>query len=192
MSTSILKYFKLTRSSKLLYSAFASANSEVCSVMVTSSSREPYLHLMSAQKFKIRKTTSEHGATNTMRYCKKNFLNLPLKEMLVWRLRILINNRWGKWLEMILRMNWRSCQPRKWKSLQVNEYLKYLREQRSAINMVIAIATAEEVVGSVDVYLLACNGGEIFLTKGWARSLLNCMGMHGEEKPKLMYTTLLV
>ena len=60
---------------------------------------------------------------------------------------------------------------------QVKEYLKYLREQGSAINTVIAIATAEGVVRSVDASLLACNGGGIHLTKAWARSLLNRMGM---------------
>ena len=62
----ILKYFKLakpaddqlpdpegtlSRHSKLPSSAIVSANSEVCSVMVTSSSRGIYLHLMPAQKY---------------------------------------------------------------------------------------------------------------------------------------------
>ena len=54
---------------------------------------------------------------------------------------------------------------------------KYLREQGTAVNMVIAIVTAEGVVRSVDANLLACNGGGIHLTKVWARSLLNRMGM---------------
>ena len=39
---------------------------------------------------------------------------------------------------------------------QVKEYLKYLREQGSAVNMVIAITTAEGVVRSVDTNLVAC------------------------------------
>ena len=60
---------------------------------------------------------------------------------------------------------------------QVKEYLKYLREQGSAVNTVIAVVTAEGVVRSMDANLLACNGGGIHLTKAWARSLLNCMGM---------------
>ena len=60
---------------------------------------------------------------------------------------------------------------------QVKEYLKYLREQGSAVNTVIAIATAEGVVRSVDANLLAYNSGGIHLTKAWARSLLNRMGM---------------
>ena len=55
---------------------------------------------------------------------------------------------------------------------QVKEYLKYLREQGSAVNMIIAIATAEGIVRSVDANLLACNGEGIHLTKVWARSLL--------------------
>lgn len=45
----------------------------------------------------------------------------------------------------------------------------------SVVNTVITIATAEEVVRSADANLLACNGGEINLTKAWARSLLERM-----------------
>ena len=78
---------------------------------------------------------------------------------------------------------------------QVKEYLKYLREQGSAVNTVIAIATAEGVVRSVDANLLACNGGGIHLTKAWARSLLNRMDMvkrRVSSKAKSMYTILFV
>lgn len=60
---------------------------------------------------------------------------------------------------------------------QVQEYLRYLREQGSAVNSAIAIATAEGVVRSVDANLLACNGGGINLTKPWTRALLGRMGM---------------
>ena len=42
---------------------------------------------------------------------------------------------------------------------QVKEYLKYLREQGSTVNMVIAIPTAEGVVRSVDANLVYANGG---------------------------------
>ena len=59
---------------------------------------------------------------------------------------------------------------------QVQEYLKYLREQGSAVNSAIAIATAEGVVRNVDAILLACNGGGI-ISKPWARALLGRMGM---------------
>ena len=74
ISTSILKYFKLvkpaadhlpdpegTLSSKFPSSAIATANSEIRSVMATSNSRGPYLHLTPAQKFQIGKRASEHG-----------------------------------------------------------------------------------------------------------------------------------
>ena len=43
--------------------------------------------------------------------------------------------------------------------------------------MVIATATVEEIVRRVDVNILACIDGGINLTKTWARSLLNHMGM---------------
>ena len=46
---------------------------------------------------------------------------------------------------------------------QVQEYLRYLREQGLAVNSAIAIATGEGVVRSVDANLLACNGGGINL-----------------------------
>lgn len=56
--------------------------------------------------------------------------------------------------------------------------MKYSREQGSAIDVVIAIATAEGVVRSVDASLLACNGGGIYVfDKAWARRLLGRMGM---------------
>ena len=72
MSTCILKYFKLvkpaadhlpdpegTLCSKLPSLAIASANLEIRSVMATSNSRGPYLHLTPAQKFQIGKRASE-------------------------------------------------------------------------------------------------------------------------------------
>ena len=43
--------------------------------------------------------------------------------------------------------------------------------------MVIAKATVEEVVSRVDANIPACIDGSINLTKTWARSLLNHMGM---------------
>ena len=60
---------------------------------------------------------------------------------------------------------------------QVREYLRYLREQGSAVNSAIAFATAEGVVRSVDANLLAYNGGGINLTKPWARGLLGQIEM---------------
>ena len=55
---------------------------------------------------------------------------------------------------------------------QVQEYLRYLREQGSAVTSAIAIVTAEGVVRNVDANL-----GGIILSKPWARDLLGHMGM---------------
>lgn len=59
--------------------------------------------------------------------------------------------------------------------------MKYLREQGSAVNMVIAMAIAEGAIWNVDANLLAYKGGGINLTKAWTRSLLNHMGMVKER-----------
>ena len=199
MSTSILKYFKLvkpaadhlpdpegTLSSKLPSLAIASANSEVRSVMATSNSRGPYLHLTPAQKFQIGKRASERGVTNTIGYYKKNFPNLSLKETSVRRFkdsyRELVKKRTrddtqDELEELPTKKLGRPLLLGEEIDRQVKEYLKYLREQGSAVNTIVAIATAEGVVRSVGANLLAYNGGGIHLTKAWARSLLNRMGM---------------
>ena len=67
-----------TLSSKLPSSSIASANSVVRTVIETSSTRGPYLHLSLAQKFQIGKKASEFGVTSALRYYKKNFHDLPL------------------------------------------------------------------------------------------------------------------
>ena len=200
----ILKYFKLTTksetkpvddylpdpegtlSNKLPSSAIASANSAVRSVMETSSSRGPYLHLTPAQKCQIGRRASEYGVTNTVRYYEKNFPDLPLKETSVRRFKdsyresVKKRTRYDtqdKLEELPTKKMGRPLLLGEEIDRQVKEYLKYLRERGSAVNTVIAIATAEGVVRSVDANLLACNGGGIHLTKAWARSLLNRMGM---------------
>ena len=175
-----------TLSSKLPSSSIASANSAVRTVIATSSTRGPYLHLSLAQKFQIGKKANELGVTSALRYYKKNFHDLPLKETSVRRFK----DRYQELLRKRTRDNVHDeLEELPTKKMgrplllgeeidrQVKEYLKYLREQGSAINTVIAIATAEGVVRSVDASLLACNGGGIHLTKAWARSLLNRMGM---------------
>jgi len=144
------------------------------------------LHLTPAQKFQIGKRASEHGVTSALHYYKKNFPDLPLKETSVRRFK-------GSYRDALRQKTHDDTQdeleelPTKKMGRplllgdeidrQVKEYLKYLREQGSAFNTVIAVATAEGVVRSVDANLLACNGGGIHLTKAWARSLLNCMSM---------------
>ena len=84
---------------KVPSSAIASANIAVQAVLAGASnksdattdsssgsnSRGPYLHLTPAQKFNIDKRASEHGVASTLRYYKKAFPDLPLKETSVRR-----------------------------------------------------------------------------------------------------------
>ena len=61
--------------------------------------------------------------------------------------------------------------------VQVKEYIKYLREQGTAVNT--AVVITEGIVKSKDANLLKGNGGfgGIEITKGWAQILLSLMGM---------------
>ena len=212
---SILKYFHPVKKSchdqlpdphgplnidgKVPSSAIASVNIAVQAVLAEASdksdattdsssgsnSRGPYLHLMPAQKFNIGKRASEHGVTSTLRYYKKAFPDLPLKETSVRRFKNLFqqslrrprsdssedlgelpNKKMGRPLLIGEELD-----------RQVQEYLRYLREQGSAVNSAITIATAEGVVRSVDANLLACNGGGINLTKPCAKGRLGRVGM---------------
>ena len=63
--------------------------------------------------------------------------------------------------------------------MQVREYIKYLRERGTAVNTAVVMASAEGIVKSKDANLLKGSGrfGGIEITKGWAQSLLSCMGM---------------
>ena len=95
---SILKYCKLSKtadqlpdpegtlSSKLPFSSIASANSAVHTVIETSSTRGPYLHLLLAQKFQIGKKASKLGVTSALCYYKKNFHDLTNSSLqrLIW------------------------------------------------------------------------------------------------------------
>ena len=58
----------------------------------------------------------------------------------------------------------------------VKEYIKALRMVGGVINNNIVMAAAEGIVTPRDKSLLVKYGGQIEITKGWGRSLLNCMG----------------
>ena len=186
----------LNTEGKVPSSAIASANIAVQAVLVEKSeattdsssvpkSRGPYLHLTPAQKFNIGKKASEHGVTNTLRYYKRTFPDLPLRETSVQRFKDSFqqslkrprNDTLENMSELPNKKMGRPLLIGEELDRQVQEYLRYLREQGSAVNSAIAIATAEGVVRNVDANLLACNGGGIILSKPWARGLLGRMGM---------------
>ena len=60
---------------------------------------------------------------------------------------------------------------------QVQSYLTSLRKNGAVVNTAIVMACAEGIVRSKDSNLLSSNGGHIFLTKDWAKSLLRRMGL---------------
>lgn len=60
--------------------------------------------------------------------------------------------------------------------MQLQEYVKSLREAKAIINSAIVISTAEGIVKSHDSNLLECNGGHIKCTKHWAQHFLNWLG----------------
>ena len=51
-----------------------------------------------------------------------------------------------------------------------------LRKGHAAVNTAIVISAGEGIVMGHDASLLACNGGDIELTKDWAKSLMKRMG----------------
>ena len=57
--------------------------------------------------------------------------------------------------------------------MQLQEYVKSLREAKAIINSAIVISTAEGIVKSHDSNLLECSGGHIMCTKHWAKHFLN-------------------
>ena len=181
----------------MLSSAITSANIAVQAVLVeasdkadtahssSGSSRGHYLVLTPAQKFNIKKRASEQEVTSALCYYKKTFPDLPLKETLVRRFKILFQQSLKRPCsdgseelnKLPSKKMGRPLLISEELDRQVREYLQYLREQGSAVNSAITFATAEGVVRSVDANLLAYNGGGINLTKPWAKGLLGHMEM---------------
>ena len=60
--------------------------------------------------------------------------------------------------------------------MQVQAYLAALWENGALVNTAIAIACVKGVVKYFDSNLLECNGGQLSLTKHWAKYLMECMG----------------
>ena len=58
----------------------------------------------------------------------------------------------------------------------VQEYTKGLRKNKAIVNTSIVMAVAEGVLLSKDPSKLGSNGGQIVITKAWAKSILGRMG----------------
>ena len=200
---SILKYFQRVTddtaeklpnpqgslSKKVPSSAIERANTSVTPIIerFESGKRGPYLILTPAQRYEVGRRAAEHGVTATLRYYSVRFLELPLKETSVRRLkneyRANLNKPGGSssGVEEIKELHCKKAG----KPLllgeeldkQVREYVKYLRERSAVVNSAVVMEAAEGIVMSKDANLLAYNGGGISLTKDWAKSLLRRMGM---------------
>ena len=178
-------------STKVPPEAIVSANANVKEVVmkneVSQKKRGPYLHLTPAQRFKVGQRASEFGVTNTLRYYVKHFPELPLKEPSVRRLK----NEYQSSLKGSLKESDDGVKELPCKKTgrplllgdkldkQVQEYVKYMRDRGTAVNATVVMAAAEGIVKSKDANLLNNNGGSggIEITKWWALSLLNRMGM---------------
>ena len=141
------------------------------------SERGPYLHLTPAQKYQVGKRAAETGITKTLRYYAKNYPTIPLKETSVRRLQNSYlfslkdkkaSIRSSDVQEIPCKKMGRPLLIEEGPDKQVQEYVKYLCKCGSPINTALVIATAEGIITSVGANLLACNGGEISLTKDWA------------------------
>ena len=178
-------------STKVPPEAIVSANANVKEVVmkneVSQKKRGPYLHLTPAQRFKVGQRASEFGVTSTLRYYAKHFPELPLKEPSVRRLK----NEYQSSLKGSLKGSDDGVKELPCKKTgrplllgdeldkQVQEYVKYMRNRGIAVNTTVVMAAAEGIIKSKDANLLNNNGGSggIEITKWWARSLLNRMGM---------------
>ena len=58
--------------------------------------------------------------------------------------------------------------------VQVQEYVKSLRDNGGIVNSAIVVAGAEGIIKSYESNLLKENGGHIACSKSWAKSFLGC------------------
>jgi len=162
------------------------------------SKRAPYLILTPAQRFQVGKRAAEHGVTATIRYYARKFKDLPLKESSVRRLK----NEYQASLkiasadepsssgtqELVPRKTGRPLMLGEDLDKLVRHYLVELRDCGGVVNTRIAIAVGLGVVTYKDANLLAKYGGDVVLTKHWAKYLLQRMGMvkrRGNTKAKV-------
>ena len=178
-------------STKVPPETIVSANANVKEVVmkneVSQKKRGPYLHLTPAQRFKVGQRASEFGVTSTLRYYAKHFPKASTERTSVRRLK----NEYQSSLKESLKGSDDGVKELPCKKTgrplllgdeldkQVQEYVKYMRDRGTAVNTTVVMAAAEGIVKSKDANLLNNNGGSgsIEITKWWARSLLNRMGI---------------
>ena len=137
------------------------------------------------EKLKIGKRAAEMGVTSTLKFFEKDFADRPLKESTVrtwatkYKKELALRRKFGKKMEITKLESAPRGPPLllgKEMDVQVQEYVKSLRENGGVVNSRIVMASAEGIVKSHDSNLLQENGGHIVLSKSWARSVLGRMG----------------
>ena len=183
--------------------AISTANSSVKKEMKRSA-RSPYLNLTPAQRYQVGRRAAEHGVTSTIRYYAQKFPDLALKEASVRRLKNIYQaslklgnapvtdkqNSQGSSdvKEFPPKKTGRPLLLGEELDQQVRHYLAELRTLGGVVNTRVAIAVGIGIVTSKDATLLAKYGGNIVLTKHWAKYLLQRMGMvkrRGSTKAKV-------
>ena len=175
-------------SARIPSSAIAEANKRVQPLVVETGStskktgkRGHYLVYTDEEKLKIRKRAAEMGVIRTLKFFEKDFANRPLKESTVrtwatkYRKDLALRSKFGKDMEITKLESAPTGPPLllgKEMGLQVQEYVKSLRESGGGVNSRIVMAGAEGIVKSYDSNLLQENGGHIVLSKSWAKSIL--------------------
>ena len=137
------------------------------------------------ENFMIGKQGAEMGVTNTVRFFQKEFSDCPLKESTVrtWAIKykkeLTLRSKLGKEMETTKLGSEKRGPPLllgKELDMQVQEYVKSLRENGGMVNSAIVMAGAEGIIKSYDSNLLKENGRHIVCSKSWAKSILHRLG----------------
>ncbi len=196
----LYKYFKKNSvlpnpdgplSTRVPPSAIAEANKQVQPLIENDSAskksgkRGQYLVYTDEEKCKIGKRAAEMGVTSTLRFYQKEFADRPLKESTVrtwatkYKIEMAQRSRFGKEMEIAKLESAKRGPPLllgKELDMQVQEYVKNLRDNGGVVNSAIVIAGAEGIIKSHDSNLLKENGGHIACSKSWAKSFLGRLG----------------
>ena len=172
-------------------SAIAKANELVAPVLQASTiktgERGPYGKLTPAQHYEIGKRAAEHGVASSIRYFKRKYQHLVLKETTVRRLKNLYISELKKVplasrletnetvQELVLKKRGKPLMIGEELDRQVREYLLETRHKGGPVNTAVAIAAGTGIVMSHDPSLVIGDNC-VTLTKDWAKYLLKCMG----------------
>ena len=146
--------------------------------------RGSYNHYTAEERASIGKYASENGPTKAARHFTK-VLRRNINESTARKLRTeylkelkLVKERdtAGQVVALTTKCQGRPLLLGKELDGIVQEYIKGLRKNKAIVNTSIVMAVAEGVLLSKDPSKLGSNGGQIVITKAWAKSILGRMG----------------